>query len=122
MNNLDSDPGAMVPKILLIILLTMVNAFFASAEMAIVSVNKSKVKKLSEEGMSLTKKTAADYGLLPRNKSKIWPKVNKEVVQWGTIWTDHISLMNALIESGVDITIAHDYSTRTITVTLPQKS
>ena len=50
MNNLDSDPGALIPQILLIVLLTSVNAFFASAEMAIVSVNKSKVKKLSEEG------------------------------------------------------------------------
>ena len=50
MNTLDSDPGAIIPQILLIILLTCINAFFASAEMAIVSVNKSKVKKLSEEG------------------------------------------------------------------------
>ena len=55
MNNLDSDPGAMITQILLIIILTAVNAFFASAEMAILSVNKSKVKKLSEEGNSNAK-------------------------------------------------------------------
>ena len=55
MNNLDSDPGAMITQILLIIILTAVNAFFASAEMAIISVNKSKVKKLSEEGNSNAK-------------------------------------------------------------------
>ena len=50
MNNLDSDPGAIIPQLLLIALLTAINAFFASAEMAIVSVNKSKVRKLKEEG------------------------------------------------------------------------
>ena len=55
MNNLDSDPWAIISQILLIALLTAVNAFFASAEMAIVSVNKSKVKKLSEEGNSNAK-------------------------------------------------------------------
>ncbi len=50
MNTLDSDPGAIMAQLLLIFLLTSINAFFASAEMAIVSVNKSKVRKLSEEG------------------------------------------------------------------------
>lgn len=50
MNNLDADPRSIIPQLILIILLTAVNAFFASAEMAIVSVNKSKVKKLSEDG------------------------------------------------------------------------
>ena len=50
MNNLDSDPGAIMPQLLLIAILTAINAFFASAEMAIVSVNKSKVKQLSKEG------------------------------------------------------------------------
>ncbi|MGL6108200.1 hemolysin family protein [Romboutsia sp.] len=55
MSNLDSDPGALVPKLLLIVILTAINAFFASAEMAIVSVNKSKVKQLSKEGNSKAK-------------------------------------------------------------------
>lgn len=50
MSNLDSDPGALVFQIMLIIALTSINAFFASAEMAIVSVNKQRIKKLSEEG------------------------------------------------------------------------
>ncbi|MGL5693600.1 MAG: hemolysin family protein [Peptostreptococcaceae bacterium] len=50
MSNLDSDPAGIMPQLFLIILLTAINAFFASAEMAIVSVNKSKVKKLSKEG------------------------------------------------------------------------
>ncbi|WP_419726988.1 hemolysin family protein [Terrisporobacter petrolearius] len=50
MDNLDSDPGAFTPQIILIALLTAINAFFASAEMAIVSVNKSKIKQLSADG------------------------------------------------------------------------
>lgn len=37
-------------QIILIVILTLINAFFASAEMAIVSLNKNKVKILSEEG------------------------------------------------------------------------
>ena len=55
MNNLDSDPGAIIPQLILIVLLTAINAFFASAEMAIVSVNKSKVRKLKEEGNTRAK-------------------------------------------------------------------
>ena len=55
MNSLDSDPGALIPQLLLIVILTGINAFFASAEMAIVSVNKSKVKQLSKEGNSKAK-------------------------------------------------------------------
>lgn len=50
MNNLDSDLGRIIPQLILIALLTAINGFFASAEMAIVSVNRNKVKKLSEEG------------------------------------------------------------------------
>lgn len=50
MNNLDSDPGGILSQLILIAILTAINAFFASAEMAIVSVNKNKVKTLSEEG------------------------------------------------------------------------
>lgn len=37
-------------KLLLIIILTWVNAFFASAEMAFVSVNSNKIKRLADEG------------------------------------------------------------------------
>ena len=55
MNNLDSDPEALIPQLLLITILTAINAFFAAAEMAIVSVNKSKIKQLSKEGKSRAK-------------------------------------------------------------------
>lgn len=73
------------------------------------------VNKLSEEGKELSRETAADCGLLPKNESK----VTIDALELAEIWVDHVSLMNALIESGIDITIEYDYSTRTIVVTLP---
>lgn len=49
---MDSEPGPtnVTFQIILIGILTLMNAFFASAEMAIVSINKNKVKHLAEEG------------------------------------------------------------------------
>ena len=40
----DSETGNILFQLLLLIFLTLVNAFFASAEMAAVSVNKNKIK------------------------------------------------------------------------------
>ncbi|MBC7960863.1 MAG: HlyC/CorC family transporter [Vallitaleaceae bacterium] len=42
--------GSIVGQVILIVFLTLINAFFASAEMAIVSINKNKVKMMAEEG------------------------------------------------------------------------
>ncbi len=45
------DPSpSILPKIILILFLILINAFFAAAEMAMVSVNKSKIKMLAEKG------------------------------------------------------------------------
>ncbi|MET3617152.1 putative hemolysin [Peptoniphilus olsenii] len=44
------DGGALWLKLLLIVILTSINAFFASAEMAMVSANNNKIKELAEEG------------------------------------------------------------------------
>lgn len=47
------EPGPdsnIIMQLLLIFLLTLINAFFASAEMAIVSLNKNKLHMLAEEG------------------------------------------------------------------------
>jgi len=46
----DPDPANIMPQLILIVILTLINAFFASAEMAIVSLNKNKIKLLEEEG------------------------------------------------------------------------
>lgn len=42
--------GDISGQLILIVILTLINAFFASAEMAIVSLNKNKLKLLAEEG------------------------------------------------------------------------
>lgn len=47
---LEPEPVNIMPQLILIVILTLINAFFASAEMAIVSLNKNKMKHLSEEG------------------------------------------------------------------------
>lgn len=44
------DDGALWAKLILIAILTSINAFFASAEMAMVSVNNNKIKEMAEEG------------------------------------------------------------------------
>ncbi|WP_315116819.1 hemolysin family protein [uncultured Clostridium sp.] len=46
----EPDPANITSQLILIAILTLMNAFFASAEMAIVSLNKNKVKLLAEEG------------------------------------------------------------------------
>ncbi|MEG0855308.1 MAG: hemolysin family protein [Terrisporobacter sp.] len=50
MSSLDDLSRSIIPQLFLIVILTLINAFFASAEMAFVSVNKHKVKSLSEKG------------------------------------------------------------------------
>ena len=47
---MDPDPNSIGLQVLLIVVLTLVNAYFAASEMAIVSVNKTKIKNLSEAG------------------------------------------------------------------------
>lgn len=47
---MDPDTEKIIGQIIILVLLTMVNAFFACAEMAMVSVNKNKIKRLMEEG------------------------------------------------------------------------
>ncbi|RVU54646.1 hemolysin family protein [Anaerosphaera multitolerans] len=47
---MDSGGPSLLPKILIIVFLTALNAFFASAEMAMVSSNKNKIQTLADEG------------------------------------------------------------------------
>lgn len=50
MLDLDPDADKIIGQIILLFILTMINAFFSCAEMAMVSVNKSKIRRLAEEG------------------------------------------------------------------------
>ena len=47
---MSSDAGPMWGQIILLVILIAVNAFFAAAEMAIVSVNKNHIRTLAQEG------------------------------------------------------------------------
>ncbi|WMJ88788.1 hemolysin family protein [Anaerocolumna sp. MB42-C2] len=49
---MDSDPDgdSIIFQIIILIILTFINAFFSCAEMATVSVNKNKIKRLAESG------------------------------------------------------------------------
>lgn len=49
---MDSDPDAntITGQLIILAILTLVNAFFACAEMAMVSVNKNKIRRLAEDG------------------------------------------------------------------------
>lgn len=47
---MDPEPMSLVSQFILILVLTSLNAFFASAEMAIVSVNRNRIKMLADDG------------------------------------------------------------------------
>ena len=62
-----SDPGSpLAIQFILLFVLILINAFFAAAEMAVVSVNKNKIKVLAQEG---NKKAAAVQKLLEDSNS-----------------------------------------------------
>lgn len=50
MEDLDPDGDRVFIQIIILVILTLINAFFSCAEMAMVSVNKNKIKKAAEEG------------------------------------------------------------------------
>ena len=52
---MDPDSSNIVGQIVILVILTLVNAFFACAEMAMVSVNKSKIRRMAEEGRKSAK-------------------------------------------------------------------
>ena len=47
---MDNGPSSILLELLFILVLVLINAFFAASEMAIVSLNKNKVNHLAEEG------------------------------------------------------------------------
>ena len=81
---------------------------------------KAFLKELDDAGKELSKETASERGLLPKNQSKVLSNTDETNIEYAEIWSDHESLMNALRESGIDITIECDFETRAITVTLKE--
>jgi len=49
---MESDPGPanIISQLIVIVILTLINAFFSAAEMAVASVNKTRIKMLAEDG------------------------------------------------------------------------
>lgn len=49
---MDADPAgnSVIFQLLLLLFFTLMNAYFAGAEMAVVSVNKNRIRSLAEEG------------------------------------------------------------------------
>jgi hypothetical protein len=78
---------------------------------------KAFLKQLEEDGKSLTRATARDSGLLPISKSEIYPN-GDDSIERAEILVHYETLMNALIESGIDITIEYDFEALAINVTL----
>ena len=46
----DPDPANVIFQLLLLLVLILINAFFAMSEIAIISLNDTKIKKMAEEG------------------------------------------------------------------------
>ncbi len=53
---IDQDSFTIIMQLVLLVVLTLINAFFACAEMAIVSINKNKIRMLAEEGNKKAKR------------------------------------------------------------------
>ncbi len=50
------DPGSLILKIVILLILIFVNAFFAMSELAVISLNDNKIEKMAEEGNKKAKK------------------------------------------------------------------
>ena len=52
----DAGPGSIILKLFLLLVLILINAFFAMSEIAIISLNDAKIEKMAEEGNKEAKK------------------------------------------------------------------
>lgn len=52
------DPGGIILKLFLLLILILVNAFFAMSEIAIISLNDNKIEKMAEDGNKKAKQVA----------------------------------------------------------------
>jgi putative hemolysin len=55
MEDLDPDGDHIIAQIIILVILTMINAFFSCAEMAMVSSNKGKIRRIAEDGSKSAK-------------------------------------------------------------------
>lgn len=60
------DPGGIILKLILLLVLILVNAFFAMSEIAVISLNDNKIEKMAEDGHKKAKQVVK----LTENSSK----------------------------------------------------
>ena len=56
---MDPEPATIIPKLVLLFALIIVNAFFAMSEIAIISLNDTKIRAMAEDGHKKAKKVLA---------------------------------------------------------------
>ncbi len=54
--NADPESQSLLAQILLLIILTLINAFLAASEIAVVSINKNRIEQKAEEGDAKSQK------------------------------------------------------------------
>ena len=54
--NPDPDSQSLLAQILLLVVLTLINAFLAASEIAVVSINKNRIEQKAEDGDKKAKK------------------------------------------------------------------
>ena len=75
---MESDPqsASIITQLLILLVLTLVNAFFSGSEMAVVSVNKNKIHRLAEQGnknAALIERLMEDSTFFLRSRSRsLW--------------------------------------------------
>ena len=68
------DPGGIILKLILLLLLILVNAFFAMSEIAVISLNDNKIEKMAEDGHKKAKQVVK----LTENSSKFLSTIRSE--------------------------------------------
>jgi putative hemolysin len=116
------DPGGIVIKLILLLILVMVNAFFAMSEIAIISLNDNKIDKMAEDGHKKAKQVVK----LTENSSKFLSTIQIGVTLAGFLTSASASetfaklLSNALadsaLERAVGSNVVHGFSIFIITL------
>ena len=116
---MDADPGAgsLGFQLAVLVILTLINAFFAGSEMAVVSVNKIKIRKLAEEGNRKAKLIDSLSGDSTKFLSTIQVAITLAGFLQSAFAADNFAgpLVQLLIDSGVSM---HEGVLRTICVFL----
>lgn len=116
------DPGGIIFKLVLLLLLILVNAFFAMSEIAIISLNDNKIEKMAEDGHKKAKMVVK----LTENSSKFLSTIQIGVTLAGFLTSASASetfaklLTNALtgtaVERAVGQSVVHGFSVFIITL------